>query len=138
SSVRGFSPTTAGNVRIQGLYFDEAANLDSGLRRSTTIRVGLSAFGFQFPAPTGVVDYQLRSPGETASRSTFASIDTQNGFTVEADAVAPLVEDRLSLGFGAGVYGSEYDNGTDSKGASIRAIARWRPSEDVELLPFFG
>src|SRR5687767_14569713 len=29
SNVRGFSPTTAGNARIDGLYFDQIVDVDS-------------------------------------------------------------------------------------------------------------
>ena len=36
--VRGFSPTRAGNVRIEGLYYDQVWPLTSRVRRSTTIR----------------------------------------------------------------------------------------------------
>ncbi|MEQ1488943.1 MAG: TonB-dependent receptor, partial [Terricaulis sp.] len=76
SDVRGFSPTSAGNARIDGLYFDQVWGLNGRLRRATTIRVGISAFGFPFPAPTGVVDYQMRRPGGDASQSAYASIDS--------------------------------------------------------------
>jgi iron complex outermembrane receptor protein len=53
-NVRGFSPTQAGNVRIDGLYFDQVWGLNPRLRRATTIRVGLLALGSPFPAPTGM------------------------------------------------------------------------------------
>lgn len=137
SSVRGFSPTAAGNVRIDGLYFDQVAELGSNLRRATTIRVGLSAFGFAFPAPTGVVDYQMRRPGDVAGRSAYVSVDSQYGSTVELDAVLPIVEEKLSLGVGVGAYNSEYDNGTDSAQAAFGASLRWRPRGDLEISPFF-
>ncbi|KAK0359317.1 hypothetical protein LTR94_031777, partial [Friedmanniomyces endolithicus] len=42
ANVRGFSPFDAGNVRIEGLYFDPYLTLIQRLRQSTTIRVGLS------------------------------------------------------------------------------------------------
>jgi iron complex outermembrane receptor protein len=57
--VRGFSPIDAGNVRIEGLFFDQQA----GLTDRSSIRVGISAQGYPFPAPTGIVDYSLRMPG---------------------------------------------------------------------------
>src|SRR4051812_47912126 len=58
-NVRGFSPTAAGNVRIDGLYFDPAASLTSAISNSTSIKVGLSAQGYPFAAPSGIVDYRL-------------------------------------------------------------------------------
>ena len=50
-NARGFSPTAAGNVRINGLYFDPGtafafqAGLPSPLLGSISIKVGLSAQG---------------------------------------------------------------------------------------------
>src|SRR5215216_5992540 len=45
-NARGFSPTAAGNVRIDGLYFDPAFGLQNILVDSTSIKVGLSAQGY--------------------------------------------------------------------------------------------
>ena len=66
-NVRGFSPTQAGNVRIDGLYFDQVWGLNPRLRLTTTIRVGLLALGSPFPAHTGIVDYAFRKPGDEAA-----------------------------------------------------------------------
>lgn len=40
--VRGFSPIDAGNVRIEGLYIDQQANLSYRIVDSSIIRVGLT------------------------------------------------------------------------------------------------
>ena len=56
SNVRGFSPIDAGNVRIEGLYFDLQSNVNSRLVSGSSVRVGISAQGYNFPAPTGVID----------------------------------------------------------------------------------
>ena len=48
--VRGFSPVDAGNVRIEGLFFDQQAGLTDRLIEGSTIRVGISAQGYPFPA----------------------------------------------------------------------------------------
>lgn len=64
SDVRGFSPSAAGNLRIDGLYFDEAYPLQSTVLGSTSIKVGLSAQGYPFAAPSGIVDKSLRRPDD--------------------------------------------------------------------------
>lgn len=51
SSVRGFSPITAGNVRIEGIYFDRQGFTSPRFTPSSAIRVGLTAQGYLFPAP---------------------------------------------------------------------------------------
>ena len=54
-NARGFSPSSAGNVRIEGLYFDPEYDLPSIINDSTSIKVGLSAQGYPFSAPSGIV-----------------------------------------------------------------------------------
>ena len=68
-NARGFSPVNAGNVRIDGLYFDQQAQLNSRVGRGNTVRVGISAQSYAFPAPTGVAEFSLRLPGSTTLAS---------------------------------------------------------------------
>jgi iron complex outermembrane receptor protein len=138
SSVRGFSPTQAGNARIDGLYFDQVWGLSSRLRRATIIRVGLSAFGFPFPAPTGVIDYQFRRAGSEEALSTYAYATTYGEAGFEADAVLPLAGDRLSLGAGLALYNNEFYNGTDSQQHIEALQLRWRPTPEIDILPFWN
>lgn len=136
--VRGFSPTRAGNIRIAGLYYDQVWAITSRLRRSTTIRIGISAQGFPFPAPTGVVDYSLRKPGNEAQLSTVSSVDSYGALTFEADGVLPIVKDKLSLGAGVGLYSNEFFNGTNSVQHVEGVSLLWTPSPDVEIQPFWS
>src|SRR5688500_16025319 len=55
--ARGFSPVAAGNIRIEGLYIDNPTGFSSRLVSGSTLRVGIAAQGYPFPAPTGLVDY---------------------------------------------------------------------------------
>src|SRR3954452_25207686 len=71
-NARGFSPTSAGNLRIDGLYFDQQYGLSGTLVDSTSIKVGLSAQGYPFAAPSGIVDYALRRPDDKAGASVVA------------------------------------------------------------------
>lgn len=138
SNVRGFSPFAAGNVRIEGLYFDPFITLVQRLRRSTSIRVGLSAQGYPFPSPTGIVDYSFRKPGDDASLSTLVSADSYGNASVEADAALPLISGRLSLGLGATGLRNDFYNGTDSWSHNEAISLRWRPSETIEIIPFWA
>jgi iron complex outermembrane recepter protein len=136
--VRGFSPTRAGNIRIDGLYYDQVWAITSRLRRTTTIRIGISAQGFPFPAPTGVIDYSLRKPGNETQLSTVSSVDSYGALVFEADGVLPLVKDKLSLGAGVGLYKNEFFNGTNSVQHIEGVSLRWTPSPDVEIQPFWS
>ena len=68
-NTRGFSPLDAGNVRIDGIYFDQAVALSGRLRKSTAIRVGFSAIDFAFVAPTGVVDHTFNPSPKRQGRA---------------------------------------------------------------------
>ena len=134
--VRGFSAVVAGNLRIDGLYFDQQQALSSHLISSATIRVGLAAQGFAFPAPTGVVDYTLRRPGGAPSLSVIAAGTGWGGYSLDVDAQRPLT-DTLSIGAGGGVYHDVFADGTTADYSQIALIARWRPKPGVEITPFF-
>lgn len=138
SSVRGFSPIAAGNARIDGLYFDETAGPNERIRRSTSIKVGLSAQGYLFPAPTGVVDYALRRPGNQALLSTTVGLNSLGDKSLEFDAELPLAGTTLSLGAGLGLYDHVFNNGATSRQHVEGLTLRWRPRPGIELLPFWG
>src|SRR5262245_39408683 len=66
--ARGFSPTAAGNLVIEGLYYDQQTYVPTGrIVQGSVLHVGLSAQSYPLAAPTGVVDYQLRSRAPSAS-----------------------------------------------------------------------
>jgi iron complex outermembrane recepter protein len=134
-NVRGFSPVAAGNVRIDGLYFDPVVPPSTRISRTTTIRVGLSALGSPFPAPTGLVDFGFRRPGNDAAASLLMAADAWGTLNAEVDATLPA-STTLSLGLGASL---RLENGLDqtredSFGGTL--IARWQPAPGLTLIPF--
>ena len=135
--VRGFSPTRAGNARIEGLYFDQVWGLTARLRRSTNIRVGIAAQSFPFPAPTGIIDYSFRRPGDETSLSAFASADSYGALSLELDGAVPLAGKRLTLGIGLAGYRNTFYNGTASAQHVEALNLRWRPTDRLEILPFW-
>lgn len=137
-SVRGFSPIAAGNARIDGLYYDLTASPNERIRRSTSIKVGLSAQGYLFPAPTGVVDYALRRPGTEALLSTTVGLNSLGDKSLEFDAELPLIGDTLTLGAGLGLYNHVFNNGATSRQHVEGLTLRWGPRQGIELLPFWG
>jgi iron complex outermembrane receptor protein len=135
--VRGFSPVVAGNVRIDGLYFDPIVTPSSRLVRATVIRVGPSALGSPFPAPTGIVDLGLRRPGQEAAASLLIGYNTWHTPTAEFDATLP-VSSTLSIGFGAGLQLENGFNKTRDHSYEGAFIAEWKPSANFSLLPFIN
>ena len=135
--ARGFSPTQAGNVRIDGLYFDPVFGLQGMLVNSTSIKVGLSAQGYPFVAPSGIVDQSLRRPDAKAGGSAIVAADSWGGYSAELTGSLPLTA-------GLGVYGGfnagsqEFPNGTDNNNYTASLLARWRPVDNVEIVPFWS
>lgn len=137
SSVRGFSPLAAGNARIQKLYFDQVAALDPRILRSVSIKVGLSAQGYAFPAPTGVVDSVLRRPGSERLLSVTIDVDSFGTRSIELDGELPL-SSTLSIGAGAGLFDNRNFDDTKSHQNDEAVTASWRPGPGVEIQPFWS
>lgn len=136
-NARGFSPTAAGNVRIDGLYFDPSINLQNALVASTSIKVGLSAQGYPFVAPSGIVDHTLRRPETSPGGSIILSGDSWGGANIEVDASLPLSK-TLAVRVGLSAGAVEFPNGTDNRNHSESLIVSWRPSPGIEIMPFWS
>ena len=140
--ARGFSPTSAGNVRINGLYFDPVstfsfpAGLPSTLTGSISIKVGLSAQGYPFAAPSGIVDQSLRLPTANNAASIVTNFDSYGSIGTEVDGSVKVSE---KLGLAYGLIGShvEYPDGTSNWNHTESLLARWRPARGIEIVPFW-
>ena len=135
--TRGFSPTAAGNVRIDGLYFDPAFGLQNIVVNSTSVKVGLSAQGYPFVAPSGIVDNALRRPAAELGGSVIGTLDTWGGGGVEIDSSIPI-SSTLGARVGLTAGGTDYPNGTDALNHGESLILRWRPAPGVEIMPFWS
>lgn len=138
SQVRGFSPVTAGNVRIEGLYFDRQGSLPARLVEGSTIRVGLSAQSYPFPAPTGIVDYRLQKVEDSRLVSVVGALNAYAAPSLELDAKLPLIDERLGIAAGVSYAHEEYYDGSDAPYWRAAAVPRWRPNEHIEVIPFFA
>jgi len=136
-SARGFSPVQAGNVRIEGLYFDFQTELQERLIAGSTIRIGLSAQGYPFSAPTGIADYTLRKPGKEPVLSVGTGWGPFGGKRLELDGQMPLSE-SLGVAGGIGINKEELPFGAARHVVTAAVIPRWRPTENFEITPFWS
>jgi iron complex outermembrane receptor protein len=137
SETRGFNPLDAGNVRINGVYFDQVAFLTNKLRQTTAIRVGFAAVETPFVAPTGVVEHVFRPfPKELGASLTYTRF-WYGGTFVEGEARAPVMNDRVGLIAGFGVSKMYQADGavTESWGITLRSIVK---IGKFELAPYYG
>lgn len=133
--ARGFSPVQAGNVRLDGLYFDLQANPGERMIAGTSVRVGITAQSYPFSAPTGIADYAIRRAGDEAVASVVASGATIGPRSVAVDAQLPI-GGGLSVAAGAGLIVDQTHFGADQTIVGAALIPRWRPDERIEIIPF--
>jgi iron complex outermembrane receptor protein len=149
NQVRGFSPQAAGNARIGGLYFDQQSPLSARVIEGSTIRVGMSALGFPFPAPTGIVDYDLRHASDKAACT--AVVDSgpfeARGFDLDGQYPVPSLNLRVPIGISdridAGLPGYTTRNTsagvapqwTLREGLVVRAFWDWQQISQANVAP---
>jgi iron complex outermembrane receptor protein len=139
-AVRGFDPQTAGDVRIDGLYFDQQGPLSNRVVEGSTIRVGVSETGYAFPAPTGIVDYDLRRPGDgTPSATVVASAGPFQARGLSVDGILPIDSSKLQLPMGASYQISTQtpfgaaNPGYTSTIANLGATPQWKPNGQLTV-----
>lgn len=138
SSVRGFSPIDAGNVRIEGLYFDLQGNLNSRLVSGSSVRVGISAQGYNFPAPTGVIDYEIAKPGDKLLTSVQLTQGPWRGVSGEIDVQIPIIGEKLGIAAGVDRFHTGTQFGTINDSVSAAVSVRIAPRDGVEIIPFWS
>src|SRR4029450_2803675 len=99
--VRGFSLENAGNFRIEGNYFARVVPPMYLIRSASTVRIGVNALRYDFPAPSGVLEYDLRRAAPGESLTIEAGTRAYSG--PFADIVGSLGSDDGRLGVVAGI-----------------------------------
>jgi iron complex outermembrane receptor protein len=157
--VRGFSAISAGNVRIDGMYFDLQGAPSNRVVEGSTIHVGVSEIGYPFPAPTGIADYNLRNVGsDTLNATIIANVGPYDAWGISIDGSVPLIGKELVLPIGVSTQvstqssedGGSYPGLTSrvtSEGATpqwtpnskvtVRALIDWQGTSDAKTLPEF-
>jgi iron complex outermembrane recepter protein len=131
NNTRGFSPRKAGNVRIEGIYFDQAGAISSRLQKSSAIRVGFGAEDFPFPAPTGVVDIRFYPMPRKFGASVGMHSTAHGGHIGEFDLRLPVVKDQVGLNIGTDYSDFRQSDGTGwiTTDIAARAIIRFARTE---------
>src|SRR6267154_1774217 len=140
TNARGFNPSQAENLRIEGLYYDQQPqSANPYLFTGSDMRVGIAAQSYAFPSPSGIADYRLRIPGNAASASVVLLRGPLKQYSAEIDSQLPLVDDSFSIGLNvADAQGFDYNYALNSYRRAISLLARIQPGPDTEIVPFFG
>ncbi len=136
--IRGFNPIEAGNARIEGLYFDQQERPGTRLIEGSTVRVGISAQGYPFPAPTGIVDYRLRSAGPAPAGSLEIERGVYGGVAASVEASLPFDNQKFAL-----TAGTAFRHLVSPQGgaANFRAFAlalAWKPTDRASMRLFWS
>jgi iron complex outermembrane recepter protein len=134
--VRGFNPVEAGNVRIEGLYFDQQSIPTNRLIDSSAIRVGFAARGYPFPAPTGIADLKIdRFDGQSVISAEIEA-ESANNLSGSLQVKMPVAGEKLGLSLGLGGRRGRVPNGRSGNFHSQALVLNWRPSASSEVIGF--
>jgi iron complex outermembrane recepter protein len=138
NSARGFNPMQAGNVRIEGLYFDQQAFVGRATARSTTMRVGLSAQSYPFAAPTGIADTSLVLPEDKKTLYTFSpDVSLPTGLNSLLIRVSSPITDTLGFQVSGLPYSAPHaQGGSHGDRWNFGTTFRWQPNDNLDVLPF--
>lgn len=135
--VRGFSPVDAGNTRIEGLYFSPVGSPPNRMVQGSRVRVGLTAQGYPFPAPTGIIDYQLAA-SQTDRQLIMTLEHGQFGsFIGNVDLRLP-VADNLTVYAGGTLRRNNRHEGGEFKNEIASAGFNLRPWEGAKVTAFYA
>ena len=139
NNARGFSPQLAGNIRYEGLYFDQQSFIGRVILRSSTMRVGLSAQSYPFAAPTGISDTFLPMPAKDhMTFSVTGDVARPTGINSEFVGVSFPINDKLGWLINALPNSQPHSQGgSNGERFNIGSVLRWRPTDWFEAIPFF-
>ena len=137
TEVRGFNPVRAGNVRLEGVYFDQQGGLTGRVRAGSRVRVGIAALDYPFPAPTGIVDLKVRTSGDTPVASLALLRQNYGGPNFEIDVSGPVIKGVLSVAGGITRNHDEQVDGAHYTNWAAGILPRWR-FKDGEVTLFIS
>ena len=138
NSARGFNPQQAGNVRIEGMYFDQQGFMGRAVARSTTMRVGLSAQSYPFAAPTGIADMSLVLPDSDTMHYTFSSdVSRPTGLNAFLIGVSGPLTDTLGFQVSGLPYSAPHSQGgSHGDRWNLGTTVRWQPNPNLDVVTF--
>jgi len=135
-SARGFDPQLAGNMRMEGLYFDQQGMFGPRITKAQTMRIGLSAQSYPFPAPTGIADISLVVPAKETVVSVSAQYQTVGPRAVFADISTPIFGDKLGMAGGVNMFRQVTEWNGRGLIATGAVLFNAKPTDNLELIPF--
>lgn len=137
SQVRGFDLNSTGAYRIEDAYFARAVPLNDPVLGGVSVRVGVNASRLAYPAPSGVVNYRLRSPTPENRLNVGAGFRDYGSPVGQIDGSWTSADKDLSL-TGALIVRPDHtwSAGTNGDAVDFGLVGGWRPAENHQLRAF--
>lgn len=136
SQVRGFNLQDAGNYRVNDSYFTKSGGLVDSVLAGVITRVGYNALDADFAAPSGVVEYRLRSPFDASRVQAEVALREYGGQFYDLRLARTSADNRIAGTIGAQALRGESSSGLSQDYYRSGATAEWRPAEGISLLGF--
>lgn len=136
--ARGFSPVAAGNIRLEGLYIDNPIGFSGRLVSGSTLRVGIAAQGYPFPAPTGLADYSLRGVGSEGIVSVNGSVGPFGSYGANLDTQQPFMDGKLGFAGGLAYRRDEAAPDAIDYTLGVGGALHWEATERLLIQPFIA
>ncbi|MDX2145254.1 MAG: TonB-dependent receptor [Rhodospirillaceae bacterium] len=131
--VRGFDLNTAAAYRIEGAFVQREFQFPDPILSGVSVKVGVNAARLDYPSPSGVVDYRLRSaaPGDRKLNMTAGVRDFGTKFVDFGWSVA--TEDGKFGVAGGSILTPriKYPNGTKGDIYNFGVVPHWQPTDKV-------
>lgn len=139
-NVRGFSPKDAGNLRIEGLYFDQQTfEANRCLFGEQSVRVGLAAQAYDFPAPTGIANFSLRDAAPDSRLSVVAERGPFDASSMELDGhYGPAGAPVSANACWRRVFNADFDFARNMQGNDYGLILGSKLPDGLQLVAFAG
>ena len=136
SQVRGFNLQDAGNYRINDAYFVKSGGLIDPILSGVVTRVGYNALDADFAAPSGVVEYRLRSPFDAPRLQGEVMLREYGGHSYDLRLAQTSADNRLAGLIGAQAQLLKSSSGLSPKYYRLGGVAEWRPADGTHVLGF--
>lgn len=135
--VRGFDINDSGAYRIEDAYFSRASPLNDPILAGVGVRVGVNAARLAYPAPSGVVNYRLRSPGPANEARLGAGFRDFGTRVVQGDGSWKTGDGRFGLA-GGFVWRPlvRWAAGSEGKAIDLGAVGNWQVAPDQRVRAF--
>ena len=131
--VRGFSLQDSGNYRLDGAYFIRAANIVDPSLDGVTIRVGINALGVDFPAPSGIVEYRLRTATPGAHEELELAYRDYDGYAALLRGSVASDDARIGAAYGINILNDNGSDGIKRRPRHFAFVPTWRPNDKIQI-----